>query len=178
MSLEGKSVEEIQALAELADRMNADPRTRSTFLNSAKLLNPEANIPEIDIPRNLQAAMAAPLAQLDALTKKQAERDLKDQIESRRRDLRAKGVTEAEIPKLEKLMVEKSIASHDTALEHLRMSERAAEPTSASATPGMRKYERPALPDMKQFALDPKGFTYKAAYDMIDVIRGRSKEAA
>jgi len=172
MSLEGKSVEEIQALAELADALQRNPKTRLGFLGLTKAANPEVAIPEIDIPANLRQAMAEPLAQLDALTKKQQERDLMDQIEARRREIRKEGVTEAEVEQVEKLMVDKGIANHKTAVEHLRMSTRASEPTPFQPPGGLRKYDRPVL-DLKSFNGDMRGWAFAQAHAAIDEFRGR-----
>ena len=177
MSLEGKSAAEIEALAELAQGLASDPKTRQGFLHLTKLANPGTSIPEIDIPANIRAAMDAPLKQLDALTKKQAEREMQDSILARRQELMSKGVTAAEIPKLEKLMVDKGIANHETALEHMRLQDRSAEPTPSTTGTGMRKFEKPTMPDLKAFGGDMKAFTYKTANDVIDEFRGRKAAA-
>ncbi len=173
MSLEGKSVEEIQALAELADRMNADPRTRGTFLHAAKVLNPHASIPEIDIPASLQARFAEPLKQLDALTKKAQEREIQDQINARRQEIMAAGVTADEVSKVEKLMVDKGIANHATAVEFMRAQERTAQPTASSVSQGIRRLEKPNI-DLKALNGDMKGWSYQQANQMIDELRGRA----
>ena len=173
MSLEGKSVEEIQALAELAERMNADPRTRSTFLQAAKTLNPTASIPEIDIPASLQQRFAEPLKQLGALTKKAQEREIQDQINARRQEIMAAGVSAEEVPKVEKLMVDKGIANHATAVEFMRAQERNSQPTAASVGQGIRRLERPTI-DMKAIGGDLKGWSYQQANAMIDEMRGRA----
>jgi len=177
MSLEGKSVEEIQALAELANGLASDPKTRSGFLHLTKIANPTTSIPEIDIPAGLQKQFQPYLEKLDALTKAQEQRELRDRIESSRKDIIAKGVAPGDVQAIEKLMVEKGIANHDTAVEHYRMQQRAAEPTPASTAFGARKFEKPTLPDMKQFNGDPKAYTYATAYGVIDELRGRKAAA-
>jgi hypothetical protein len=173
MSLEGKSVEDIQALAELAEALNTDPRTRATFLRGVKTINPNANIPEVDIPAGLAAQFAEPLQRLEALTKKDQEREIRDRINERRAEIRKLGVTEDEIPKIEKLMVDKSIASHATAVEYMRNSERAAAPTGAAAQQGIRRLEKPQV-DLKAMGGDMKGWAYQQAHQAIDELRGRS----
>lgn len=177
MSLEGKTVEEIQALAELANGLASDPKTRQGFLRLTKVMNPGTAIPEIDIPENIRNAMAEPLKQLDALTRKQAERDLRDSIEAKRSELRAKGYSDADIPKIEKLMVEKSIANHETAAEHMRLQDKAAVPTPATTIGGVRRFEQPTLPDLKAFGGDQKAYSYATAYQVIDELRGRKVAA-
>ena len=177
MSLEGKSVEEIQALAELANGLASDPKTRQGFLHLTKVANPATNIPEIDIPAALQRQFAEPLAKLDALQKAHEAREMKDRIEASRRDIIAKGVSASDVPAIEKLMVEKGIANHETAVEFFQQQQRAAAPTPASTYSGIRRLEQPKMPDLKQFAGDPKAFTYGTAYSVIDEIRGRKAAA-
>lgn len=176
MSLEGKTVEEIQALAELAEAMNSDPRTRKTFLQAAKTLNPNTHVPEIDIPAALAAQFAEPLKQLDALTKAAAERELRDRVEASRRQIVSKGVAESDIPAIEKMMVDKGIANHDTAVEHFRMTQRAAEPTPATTGSALRRFDKPTL-DLKAFNGDQKAWSYATANSVIDELRGRRAAA-
>jgi hypothetical protein len=177
MSLEGKSVEEIQALAELASSLASDPKTRMGFLQLTKAVNPTTSIPEIDIPASLRKQFEEPLKKLDALEKRQAEQDMERKIEAARRKLmRDKNVTEDEMPAIEKLMVEKGIANHETAIDHLRMSQRAAEPTAASAAQGIRRFEKPTI-DLKAFNGDQKAWSYANAYAAIDELRGRKAVA-
>ena len=177
MSLEGKSVEEIQALAELANGLASDPKTRTGFLRLTKLANPSTSIPEIDIPATMQAQFDPYLKQLDALTKKQEEREMRERIEASRRALVSKGIAESDVPTIEKMMVEKGIVNHETAVEFYQHQQRAAAPTPASTVQGARRFETPKMPDMKQFNNDPKAYAYGAAYSVIDGFRGRKAEA-
>ena len=177
MSLEGKTVDEIQSLAELANMLATDPKTRKSFLSLTKAVNPGANIPEIDIPASLQAQFAEPLKRLDALAKRQEEIDLERRIEASRRDVMVKkGVTADELTQVEKLMVEKGIANHETAIDHFRMSQRSAEPSSASTANGLRRFDKPNL-DLKAFNGDQKAWSYSNAYAVIDELRGRKAAA-
>ena len=66
MSLEGKSAEEISALAELADQLANDPKTRKGFLHLSKAANPNAHIPEVDIPAQVNTMLEAGLKRLEA----------------------------------------------------------------------------------------------------------------
>lgn len=172
MALEGLSVDEVQALAEVAQRMSNDPRTRPAFLRNAKVLNPEAAIPEVDIPHMLAQQFAEPLKELDALKKRQAERDLQDRIREQRQ-----GIPASEVAAVEKIMVDEGIVNHQTAYKHLEMSRKAAEPTPASTLPGVRRYEKPTLPDGLKAVGDLKDFSFKAAYGVIDQLRGRKAAA-
>ena len=60
--IEGMSVEQVQALAELAQGLSSDPKTRQGFLHLTKMKNPDVAIPEIDIPNSMRAAFAAPFS--------------------------------------------------------------------------------------------------------------------
>jgi hypothetical protein len=177
MSLEGRSVEDIQALAELANTLSTNPKTRHGFLSLTKVANPESSIPEIDIPAALRQQLTPYIEKIDALTKAKEERDMRDRIEERRREIIAKGVSLSELPAIEKLMVDKGIASHDTAVEHYRMAQRAAEPTPAMANIGPRRFDAPKLPDLKAFGGDQKAYSYSSAYSVIDELRGRKAAA-
>ena len=173
MSLEGKSVEDIQALAELADSLASNPNTRNGFLKLTKTVNPTANIPEIDIPNMLASQFAEPLKQLDALTKRNQELEMERRVEAQRRELIKAGIAPADVERVEKIMVEKKIADHATAAEYMKMSDRAAPPTPGAGLPGVRKYEQPTLPDLKTFGGDQKAYAYSTAYGVIDELRGR-----
>jgi hypothetical protein len=175
--LEGKSVEEIQALAELANGLANDPKTRNGFLHLTKMANPSAAIPEIDIPANITRALEAPLKKLDALAEAQARRETQDSIEAQRRSLAKKGVNEADIDRLEKLMVEKKIPDHETALEFMQMQDKAAIPSSSSTLPSQRKLDSFTAPDLKEYGGDLQKFGRATAYKVIDELRGRKAAA-
>ena len=171
--LEGKSVEEIQALAELANNLASDTKTRSRFLHLTKEANPGASIPEVDIPAQIRAQFEEPFKQLKALTLAEEKREFQDQIESRRREIISKGVDPKDVEKVEKLMVEKSIVNHETAVEYMRLSERAAIPTPAPTGNGLRRYDKPTMPDLKSHNGDQKAWSYATANSVIDELRGR-----
>lgn len=173
MSLEGKSVEEIQALAELANGLASDPKTRNGFLRLTKIANPSTSIPEVDIPAQLGEMFKPHLEKLDALAKRAEKEDSERAILRRREELMAEGVDAKDIPKIEKLMVDKGIANHKTAVEHMKLESRAAEPTPSQGFQGTRKFDQPKLPDFKAFGGDQKAYSYATAYQVIDELRGR-----
>lgn len=173
MSLEGKTVEEIEALAELAAALGSDPRTRAQFLAGTKVLNPNANIPELDIPRQLAAQFKGPLDRLAQLEAQAIEREKRDRILAQRSGaLAVPGITAADIPDVEALMVARRILDHKTAAEFHLAQKRVAEPTPSSMA-GLRRFGQPALPDLTAFNGDLKAYTYKQAYAAIDELRGR-----
>lgn len=167
MSLEGKTAEEIQALAELAEQLSSNPKTRMGFLNMTKQANPDAHIPEIDTMHRVGAALKPYLEKIDSLQKRVDEQDLRGRVSAQRREaLSVKGVTRDDIPAIEKIMTEKHIPDHKTAAEFHVMQQRAAEPT-ASTLPGARRtFGAPVMPT--------KDFNPRAeAYAAIDEMRGR-----
>jgi hypothetical protein len=173
MSLEGKSVEEIQALAELADSLGSDPKTRMGFLNLAKTANPNVRIAEIDIPNMLAQQFAEPLKKLEALEQRNQQLEMERRVERQRQTLIESGVSAKDVTAIEKLMVEKQISDHKTAAEYFKMSQQSAQPTPAAGLPGVRKFDTPTLPDMSAFKGDTKAYTYNTAYAVIDEILGR-----
>ena len=70
MSLEGKSEQEIAALAQLADSVLNNPKTRTAFQRQLKVANPEISLPEIDTQ---DAIISAVKPHVDALKKTQDE---------------------------------------------------------------------------------------------------------
>ena len=170
MSLEGKSADEIASYAALADSLQADPRTRQAFLQLAKTINPDAAIPEVDLPIQM-AQRFKPLAdEMEALKTQLRERDMKDKVrEQRRAALSVDGVTRDDLPAIEKLMVDKQIPDHKTAAEFFALQNKAADPTPAArAVP--RTF---GAPDVKQFNGNPLAWARSQAHQVIDELRGR-----
>ena len=173
MSLEGKSVEDIEALAELANALGNNPATRLDFLRLTKKANPTANIPEIDIPIGLQGAMKPHLDRLAQLEAQAVERDTRDRITSQRKQaLSVSGITEADMPAVEKLMTDRKILDHTTAAEFHVAQRRMAEPTPSSLT-GLRTFGKPVMPDLAAFQGNLQAHARNEAYAAIDQLRGR-----
>ena len=173
MSLEGKTAEEISALAELAENLANDPKTRAGFLRLTKTANPGANIPEVDIPAGLVASFQPHLDRLALLEKQSRDRDTQDRIKSQRKEaLQVKGVSYEDLPQIEKMMLEKHIPDHKTAAEFYAMQRQAAEPTPASSAAN-RTFGMPKQPDLKEFGGNMQAWARKSAFDVIDQLRGR-----
>ena len=154
MSLEGKTQEEIAALAELALQISSNPKTRAGFLNLSKQNNPDASIPEVDIPIQVNKIMEAGLARLTAAEKEVSDMKTERQILAKREALLTNekitgmGVERSDIPAIEKIMMEKHIPDHETAAEFYALQQRAAEPTPGSVRPSVRESTMPVI-DMK-----------------------------
>jgi cytochrome oxidase assembly protein ShyY1 len=168
--LEGKTAEEIESLAELANSLASNPKTRRGFLSLTKQANPDTVIPEIDIPNHIGGLMVEPLQRIERMEKANEERRIRDDIEASRRKL---GLSDEEIVAVEKVMVDNKIADHATAKKFMDMQSKQAEPTSASSLPGMRRFGAPVVPDLGAIKGDPKQHTYGTAYSVIDELRGR-----
>ena len=174
MSLEGRSPEDVQALAELAQALATNPETRNGFLGLTKKINPDAHIPEIDIPASFQASMAPQLDRLKQLETAQAKRDMEDRVRaSRESALKVKGVSDADMGDIEKLMLEKRIPDHATAAEFLVAQRRSAEPTPSMTRPRQPADVIPKLPDLKEFGGNLQDYARQQAYAAIDELRGR-----
>lgn len=170
MSLEGKSAEEIAALAELAQSLASNPATRLGFLNLTKKANPSTHIPEIDIPNQINSHFAAGLARLGALEKENENMKIQQSIMAKRQLLLDSGVAKKDIPDIEKLMLEKKIPDHQTAAEFFKMQQKAAVPTPASTLTGSRTNHMPAM-DLKPFNGNINDWARNAASKAIDEIK-------
>ena len=172
MSLEGKTPEEIAALAELSSSLMADPKTRAGMLRLTKMANPGANIPEIDIPDSIASAFRPQLDRLAQLEKQAQERDAEDRVRKSRKDaLAVSGISRDDLPAIEKLMVDKKIPDHKTAAEFYDMQRKSAEPTPAAGA--NRTFGMPKTPDLKEFGGNMQAWARKNAFDVIDQLRGR-----
>lgn len=146
VSLEGMSAEAIADLAGLAKGLSENPKTRTKFLHMMKEADPSLSIPEIDTMVRLNAAVKPHLEKIDKLSNQIAERDIRDTIKERRAALaKDKGLSDADIKDVEKLMIDKGIQNHDTAAEFFIAQRNSAPPTPTT-------FSQPAIPrpDMKE----------------------------
>src|SRR6266568_7014866 len=106
MSLEGKTAEEIAQLAELAQSLAENPKTRMGFLNLTKAANPSVHIPEIDIPNQMSNVFKQGLERLDKLEQENTNMRTQNAIMAKRQALLEDsklGVTKDDMPAIEKL---------------------------------------------------------------------------
>lgn len=173
MSLEGKTAEEIAQLAELAQSLGTNPKTRLGFLQLTKNANPDISIPEIDIPNSMYPAFQKSMERLGKLEQENADMKMEKSVLSKRSALLANdklNVTQKDIPAIEKLMVEKGIPDHNTAAEFYQMQQKAATPTPAQTTTGQRHNPVPTM-DLKPFSGNINQWAQQTARDTIDSIR-------
>jgi hypothetical protein len=181
MSLEGKSTEEIAALAELALQISSNPKTRQGFLNLSKLNNPDASIPEVDIPVHVNKVMEAGLKRLEAVEKENQEMKAERSILNKREALLANekivklGVDRSDLPAIEKIMVDKHIPDHETAAEFYAMQQRSAEPTAANLAPSVRESTMPKLDYKTMGSTNLADHARRVAQQTLDEIRGKGR---
>ena len=131
MSLEDLSFEQRDELAMLAKQLADNPETRENFLRLTKQVKPDLTIPELalkdDLARQLKVSQ-------DSYQKLEAKFKQKEQMENlqelRNRLVEDGKASKADIPEIEKLMVERQINDHETAADYFRWMNQAATPTS------------------------------------------------
>jgi hypothetical protein len=131
MSLENLSLEAQAELAALAKSLAEDPKTRKQFLQLTKQVRPDVPIPEIEIEERTNAVLDSANKRVESLEAKLRAKDAKEELERRRNNLRTKQLAESDddIADIEKLMIEKGIANHETAAEYHSWMKQAAAPT-------------------------------------------------
>ena len=133
VSLEGMSQEAISGLAMIAKGLSDNPATRNDFLKLTKTANPHLAIPEVDLPLQINNSISAEREKIAALEKELLKDRVERDVERRRESLMEnKGLNKADIAEVEKLMVEKNIASHETAADFYNMQRQSAKPTPFS----------------------------------------------
>jgi hypothetical protein len=170
VSLEGKSDQEIQALAMLAEELAKNPKTRMGFLKLAKERDPSLVIPEIELENRIETITRAERERLEKLEKRLAEDDANRPVYEARTKLKDQGYDAKQIDDIEKLMLEKQIASHETAAEHYKLSQKAAEPTPDRFSQlTMPKLDIPKGMTIQKYARDK---AHEAMDDLIKARRG------
>jgi hypothetical protein len=131
MSLENLSLEAQAELAALAKSLAEDPKTRKQFLQLTKQVRPDVPIPEIEIEERTNAVLETANKRVESLEAKLRAKDAKEELERRRNNLRTKQLADSDedIADIEKLMIEKGIANHETAAEYHSWMKQAAAPT-------------------------------------------------
>lgn len=172
VSLEGMTPDEIANLASLAKAQMDNPRTRIHFLRNSKVVDPSLSIPEVDIPEGVNQMFAKSQEQMQALAQENANLRLERDIEKRREKLMQKhGLSETQVEEVEKMMLEKQIASHDTAAEFYKSQQQSAMPTPST-------YSVNTMPkiDLKESGVrNMADWSRQQAGRVIDEFRGRIK---
>jgi len=159
MSLENLSLEQRDELAGLMQQLADTPETRKDILRLTKKIRPGLNVPELDIEDNTNSAISQMRAENESLRAKFQQKEAVENLENIRRKVVKKGlVSEDEMPEVEKLMLEKRIADHETAAEHYRWMKQAAVPTPTGYNPSaIRQF------DLGKYWKDPRGAAQQEA---------------
>lgn len=167
-SLEGMSPDAIAGLAMLAKGLSSNPHTRNQFLQLTKAANPNMSIPEVDLPFQINNAISEERGKREALEARLRERDIRDSVISRRQEIqKSKGLSDADIADVEKLMLEKGITNHETAADFMLSQRQSAKPTPFT---GYSSHSMPAV-DTKSFGGNINQWARNEAANAISDIR-------
>lgn len=128
-----------QAVTNLVGQLMQNPETRESMQRLAKKANPAAVIPELDASDRIREEMKARDEKIAALEAKMQEKEVAERLErDRRAAIKKHGLSEEDIPEVEKTMVDHQIASYDAAAR-LRKAEKAPSvPTTGAIRPPHR----------------------------------------
>ena len=178
-SLEGLSEEEIRSLASQMRNL-ASGDTRKDLQRLLKRKNPSLAIPEIDVEDAVEARMSERDKAFEELKARDQQRDIAGRREKIRQKLERDGLIkqgdDADFDDLEKVMVEKGIANHETAAVYRANERKLAEP--AAEIPG-RGGPMMMPADFKQFFKQPTQVARKLAHDAVtDIVNKRNRRVA
>ena len=172
MSLENLSLEAQTELAALAKTLAEDPKTRKQFLQLTKQVRPDVPIPEIEIEERTNQVLSEANKRVESLEARLRQKEAKEALEKRRSDLLKKQLVQSEddIKEVEKLMVEKGIANHETAAEyHSWMKQMSAPTPSQFPQPVMSRF------NTADFMKNPTGAARDAAHAALAEFRKNPK---
>jgi hypothetical protein len=168
MSLENLSQEARDELAALAQRLADNPKTRKDFLRMTKQVNPDLPIPELEIEDKTNSALQQMRQENDAIRAKLQAKEAQEMLDKRRQQLVKKGLVdnEEEIDAVEKIMLEKKIADHETAAQYHQWMKQAATPTPSGYQPSAVKNF-----DLNRFWKNPAGAAREEAVKALNEVR-------
>lgn len=181
MSLEGKTDDEIKALAALADDVLSKPDTAGVFQRLVKKNNPNVSMPLVELEDRAAATFKAQNDKLNELSGKLAVSDAEKAVNVLYENLRDAGAvtTRASFNELVKWASENGFMTTEQGLKKAAMQRdierEAAEPTPQTVNNG---FQLGAGSDdaSKAFMKDPVGQARAAAAKAMDELRlGRSK---
>lgn len=139
MSLENLDENARYELAALSKRLSDDPRTRKAFLKLAREVSPDLVLPEIAIEEEVAKQLAQRDQRISELESKIQEEQINKDLENRRAALVKRGAEPEEIEAIEKIMVEKGIADHETAADYFMWQKKANEEIERAKQAGAPK---------------------------------------
>lgn len=174
MSLEGKTPDEIEALASLADSVMTNPATRLEFQRTLKKANPKISVPELEIEERI-SAIAKPhidrVAQLEAERAQDAARASANALFENLRDDKVVG-TRKDFEALVKYASDKGFVTNDQGLR-LAAAHRADEQQPAEPTPHPGAIDLSQREQNKDLLSNPNNWARDTARTAIDELVGR-----
>jgi hypothetical protein len=165
MSLENITDEARDQLADLADSLSRNPKTREAFLRMTRSVRPNLPIPELDLKDMGAAELKKRDDKIASLEARLIEHDVIEGIKEKRQALVEKGLAKREdIPTIEKLMLDRKIPDYETAAEFHKLQKQIATPTPASVTEvRLPESVKDIMKNPTQWA---RGEAYKALEDL------------
>lgn len=178
MSLEGKSPEEIEALAALADSVMSNPKTRLPFQRALKQANPHISVPELEIEDRIAAVAKPHIDKVAELEAREAQRNAQSAANVLFENLRDEGVVKSRkaFEELVKYAAEKGFNTNEQGLR-MAASHRADELTPAEPTPHPGAIDLSQREQNKDLLSNPQGWARNTATQAIDELNGRRKSA-
>lgn len=155
-------------IAELAGKVLGGPH-RKDFLRLVKKTDPTIPIPEVDVDEGIEARVKPLEEQIAALKDTNEKNQALLNLNTRRKPLKDKGLSDAEIDAVEKFMVEKGIAKHETAYEFMQEQARVAKPSTPVG--GIRQPMQMPEVVTKEFFKSPTTEARKVASQVLSDIR-------
>lgn len=183
MSLEGKSPEEITALAQLSDSVLSNPKYRTPFQRLLKASNPGISLPEVDMLDTVSAAVKPHIDKLAEIESQRAAekaaQDAQNQASALFESLKDDGVvrTRAEFQVLVKYANDNGFQTVEAGLR-MAANHRASETQLSTPTPmhGAGADFAPSNESYKDFFKDAKGTATRIANEMVsDLKSGKLK---
>jgi hypothetical protein len=173
MSLENyEQVEAERELGRLFKQMVDTPATRSDALRLVKRVRDDVPIPEVEMEDRTNRVLEEANKKVQNLEMKLREKEKAEMLKERRQSLLEKGLIQSkdEIAEVEKVMVDKGIASHETAAEHYNWMKQAAAPTPS-------QFPRPVMSnfDVKGYFKNPVAAARENAHAALMELRKNPK---
>lgn len=172
MSLEDVSYEQRDQLAALMRELSDNPATRKEVLRLTKKIKPDLVIPELDIEETTTNAVGETRRELEAMRAELAQKRAEEDLERRRNSLIRKGyaASDEDVEEIEKVMLEKKIADHDTAAEYWQWMKQSAAPTPTGYSPSaINKF------DLSKYYKNPVGAARDEAAKALQELRKNTR---
>lgn len=172
MSLEDVSYEQRDQLAALMRELSDNPATRKEVLRLTKKIKPDLVIPELEIEETTSSAVSEARKEVEAMRNELAQKRAEEDLEKRRNALIRKGLaaSDEDVEEIEKVMLEKKIADHDTAAEYWQWMKQSAAPTPTGYNPSaVSKF------DLNKYYKNPVGAARDEAAKALQELRKNTR---